>query len=86
VEVSPLSLGLLGFGAGSRRGSTIKDMRKRSGSRCGDGRDDDAPPGASGDRVVIRIAISQAAFEAIARTLALGSTGFENKINENGTA
>jgi hypothetical protein len=33
---------------------------------------------------MIRIAISQAAFDAIARTLALGSTGFENAVNEQG--
>jgi hypothetical protein len=33
---------------------------------------------------VIRIAISQAAFDAIAATLALGSVGFENKIDERG--
>ena len=33
---------------------------------------------------MIRIAISQAAFEAIAATLPLGSMSFENKINENG--
>jgi hypothetical protein len=33
---------------------------------------------------VIRIAISQAAFEAIARTLALGSVNFENATNERG--
>jgi hypothetical protein len=33
---------------------------------------------------VIRIAITVAAFEAIARTLALGSLGFENKTNERG--
>jgi hypothetical protein len=33
---------------------------------------------------VIRIAISQAAFEAIARTLPLGSVSFENKITEKG--
>jgi hypothetical protein len=33
---------------------------------------------------MIRIAISQAAFEAIARTLPFGSVGFENKIDENG--
>jgi hypothetical protein len=31
---------------------------------------------------MIRIAISQAAFEAIARTLPLGSVSFENKSNE----
>ena len=31
-----------------------------------------------------RIAISQAAFEAIARTLPLGNVSFENKIDENG--
>jgi hypothetical protein len=34
--------------------------------------------------VSVRIAISQAAFESIARTLPLGSVAFENKINENG--
>jgi hypothetical protein len=33
---------------------------------------------------MLRIAISQAAFEAIARTLPLGSTGFENATNERG--
>jgi hypothetical protein len=33
---------------------------------------------------MIRIAISQAAFEAIARTLPLGNVSFENKIDENG--
>ena len=33
---------------------------------------------------MIRIAISQAAFEAIARTLAFGSVSFENKIDEQG--
>ena len=33
---------------------------------------------------MIRIAISQAAFEAIARTLPLGSVGFENAANERG--
>jgi hypothetical protein len=33
---------------------------------------------------VIRIAISQAAFDAIAATLALGSVGFENKTDECG--
>jgi hypothetical protein len=33
---------------------------------------------------VIRIAIAAEAFEAIARTLALGSMGFENEINERG--
>jgi hypothetical protein len=33
---------------------------------------------------MIRIAISQAAFEAIARTLPFGSVSFENKTNENG--
>jgi hypothetical protein len=33
---------------------------------------------------VIRIAISQAAFEAIARTLAFGSMSFENATNERG--
>jgi hypothetical protein len=33
---------------------------------------------------MIRIAISQAAFEAIARTLPLGSAGYENPVNEHG--
>ena len=33
---------------------------------------------------MIRIAISQAAFDAIARTLPLGSASFENKTNEHG--
>ena len=33
---------------------------------------------------MIRIAISQSAFEAIARTLPLGSVSFENKIDEYG--
>jgi hypothetical protein len=33
---------------------------------------------------MVRIAISQAAFDAIASTLALGSVGFENKTDEHG--
>jgi hypothetical protein len=33
---------------------------------------------------VIRLAISQAAFDAIAKTLPLGSGGFENATNEKG--
>jgi hypothetical protein len=33
---------------------------------------------------VVRIAISQAAFEAIVKTLPLGSVGFEDKLNEKG--
>jgi hypothetical protein len=33
---------------------------------------------------LVRIAISQAAFDAIAKTLPLGSVGFENKVNEKG--
>jgi hypothetical protein len=33
---------------------------------------------------MIRIAITQAAFEAIAKTLPLGSVGYENKVNEKG--
>ena len=33
---------------------------------------------------MIRIAISPAAYEAIARTLPLGSVGYENQINERG--
>jgi hypothetical protein len=33
-------------------------------------------------RNVIRIAITQAAFDAIASTLALGSVGYENEVNE----
>jgi hypothetical protein len=39
------------------------------------------PAGAGG---LIRIATSVEAFESIARTLPLGSVGFENKIDENG--
>jgi hypothetical protein len=33
---------------------------------------------------MIRIAISQAAFDAIAATLSLGSVGYENATNERG--
>jgi hypothetical protein len=33
---------------------------------------------------MIRIAITQAAFEAIAATLPLGSVGYENQTNEKG--
>jgi hypothetical protein len=33
---------------------------------------------------MVRIAISQAAFEAMAKTLPLGSVGYENKVNEQG--
>ena len=33
---------------------------------------------------MIRIAISQAAFEAIAATLPFGSTGYENAVNDKG--
>jgi hypothetical protein len=33
---------------------------------------------------MIRIAISQAAFDAIAATLLLGSTGYEDETNESG--
>jgi hypothetical protein len=33
---------------------------------------------------MIRIAISQAAFDAIASTLPPGSTGYENTVNEKG--
>jgi hypothetical protein len=33
---------------------------------------------------MIRITISEVAFEAIAKTLALGSVGFENAVNERG--
>jgi hypothetical protein len=35
---------------------------------------------------LIKIAISQAAFDAIAATLSLGSVGFENATNECGEA
>jgi len=35
---------------------------------------------------MIRIAISQAAFEAIARTLPLGTVSFENKITRTANA
>ena len=33
---------------------------------------------------MVRIAISEAAFEAIARTLLLGSVGYESEANEHG--
>jgi hypothetical protein len=33
---------------------------------------------------MVRIAISQAAFDAIAATLPVGSTGYENAVNEKG--
>jgi len=33
---------------------------------------------------MVHIAISQAAFDAIAKTLALGSIGYENGVNEKG--
>jgi hypothetical protein len=33
---------------------------------------------------LVRIAISQAAFDAIAKTLPLGSVGYENATNEKG--
>jgi hypothetical protein len=33
---------------------------------------------------MVRIAITQAAFEAIAKTLLFGSVGYENKVNEKG--
>ena len=33
---------------------------------------------------MVRIAISQTAFDAIARTLPFGSVGYENKVNEKG--
>ena len=33
---------------------------------------------------MVRIAITQAAFDAIAKTLALGSVGYENATNEKG--
>jgi hypothetical protein len=36
------------------------------------------------EALMIRIAITQAAFDAIAKTLALGSVGYENKANEKG--
>jgi hypothetical protein len=33
---------------------------------------------------MVQIAISQAAFDAIVATLPVGSTGYENKVDENG--
>jgi hypothetical protein len=39
---------------------------------------------ASQDRGVIRIAISQEAFDAIARTLPFGSAGYENATDDQG--
>jgi hypothetical protein len=35
---------------------------------------------------MVRIAISQGAFEAVAKTLPFGSVGYENKVNERGGA
>jgi hypothetical protein len=35
---------------------------------------------------MVRIAISQGAFEAVAKTLPLGSVGYENKVNQRGGA
>jgi hypothetical protein len=40
--------------------------------------------GASFNLPMIRIAISIEAFEAIARTLPLGSVGYENAVNDRG--
>ena len=37
-----------------------------------------------GGRGVIRIAITQAAFDALAKTLPFGDVGYENKVNEKG--
>ena len=42
------------------------------------------PLGRAVDAPVIRIAISEAAFEAISATLALGSVSYENATNEKG--
>jgi hypothetical protein len=53
---------------------------RRSPRRCGATRPCDWRPRAD----MIRIAISQAAFEAIAATLPVGSTGYENAVNEKG--
>ena len=33
---------------------------------------------------MVRIAITEAAFDAITKTLPLGSAGYENKVNEKG--
>jgi hypothetical protein len=44
----------------------------------------DAPQLGRASCPMIRIAISAEAFEAIARTLPLGSVGYENKIDEEG--
>jgi hypothetical protein len=41
-------------------------------------------PSKAGDARMIQIAITPEAFEAIARTLPLGSVGYENKIDEEG--
>ena len=35
---------------------------------------------------MIKLAIGQAAFDAIATTLPLGSVGYENEVNERGEA
>jgi hypothetical protein len=67
---------------GRRRSSPRVGARRRG---VGSGRRLRSSPFASGwGGFVIRIAISQAAFAVIAKTLPLGSTGFENKTNERG--
>jgi hypothetical protein len=40
--------------------------------------------GGGPDRNMVRLAIRVEAFEAIARTLTLGSVGYENEVNEKG--
>jgi hypothetical protein len=38
----------------------------------------------SSPNLMVRIAITKAAFDAIAKTLPRGSVGYENKVNEKG--
>ena len=61
---------------------TTKAANGREASGKG-GRSSPSRAGKRGDAVV-RIAISQAAFEAICATLPLGSVGYENETNEKG--
>jgi hypothetical protein len=72
-----------------KRWRSFEWRRTKALARGGPG----APPSAPGrfpnlsveaDETVVRIAISQAAFEAITKTLPLGSVGYENASNEQG--
>jgi hypothetical protein len=64
-----LAGGLLKGGANSLRLFTPADLVRRKGQPR---------------KPMVRIAITQAAFDAIVATLPVGSTGYENKVNEKG--